>query len=200
MKMFYTPRRPSAQRRRSDPRWSGSPDRPAPDLEDNRGEKSVIPKTACSGCNGLFCAIDGPKHPYLTASAGCWARFGQSLALHYSDQRYWPAHQLLTDAYALQHSEGDDRRAIRSTHVHLAALFAQVCLEQPEARVVSLRRALSGFDYHKLPGAWPTPSASIADVDVSEPERHLATVATFARTVMTDWSEFQDLAEKLCKV
>lgn len=153
--------------------------------------------TTCPGCERRFIETNGPSHEYLAVSAGCWARFGQALALHYSDHRYWPAHQLLADAYYLQHSRGDDRRAIRSAHVHLAALFAQVVLCQSEARVVALRRTLSGRDFQWL-RSWPVPSVSIEDVDLSEPGQHLLSVEEYAHAVLSDWSCFEERAKRLC--
>lgn len=154
----------------------------------------------CEGCAGCFPDIDGPGHDTLTVSAGCWARFGQALALHYSDHRYWLAHQLLTDAYVLQHSMGDDRRSIRAVHVHLAALYAQLCLGQTEARVIALRRALSEFAFNRPGHPWPSPGQSILAVDLSAADKHLATVKDYARHVLEDWRPFHDLAERLCRV
>lgn len=156
--------------------------------------------SVCEGCAGRFPDIDGPVHDTLTVSAGCWARFGQALALQYSDHRFWPAHQLLTDAYVLQHSRGDDRRSIRSAHVHLAALYAQLRLDQTEARIIALRRALSEFDFNPLGQPWPIPGKSILAVDLSSPDQHLATVKDYALHVLEDWRAFHDLAERLCKV
>jgi len=156
--------------------------------------------SACEGCTWRFVEVDGPVHDYLMVSSGCWARFGQALSLHYSDHRYWPAHQLLTDAYVLQHSRGDDRRSIRSVHVHLATLYAQLCFGQAEARVIALRRALSELDFEPLPQAWPVASQSITAVDLSAPDRHLSTVKEYASSVLEDWKPYHDLAEQLCKV
>jgi hypothetical protein len=154
----------------------------------------------CQGCAGFFPDIDGPVHDTLTVSVGCWARFGRALALQYSDHRFWPAHQLLTDAYVLRNSRGDDRRSIRSVHVHLAALYAQLRLDQTEARVIAPRRALSEFDFNPLGQPWPSPGQSILAVDLSAPDRHLATVQDYARRVLEDWRAFHDLAERLCKL
>ncbi|MCK8484206.1 DUF5946 family protein [Aliiroseovarius sp. S2029] len=153
--------------------------------------------TTCPGCKGRFAKTDGPMHDYLSVSAGCWARFGQALALQYSDHRYWRAHQLLTDAYALQHSRNGDPRAIRSAHVHLAALYAQIVLGQSEARVIALRRTLSKRDF-KWSQPWPVPSVSIADVDLAGPDRHFASVKKLALGVLSDWSGFEGLAKRLC--
>ncbi len=155
-------------------------------------------KGPCPGCNGRFPDLDGPTHAYLTVSPGCWARFGQALALHYSDYRYWPAHQLLTDAYSLQHSRGEDPRAARSAMVHLGALFAQIELGQAEARIIALRRTLTELPFAELPEPWPMATISIADVDLSDPEAHRLSVDALARTVLTDWSDFHSFAAWLC--
>ncbi|MBO6923107.1 MAG: hypothetical protein JJ859_12890 [Roseicyclus sp.] len=156
--------------------------------------------SVCPGCLGRFADIEGPVHAYLKGSAECWARFGQALALQYSDHRYWPAHQLLTDAYSLQHSLGDDLRARRSARIHLAALYAQIHLGQSEARLVALRKALSDPSLADLPTVWPVPSVSIAEIDISEPARHLHSVERFARAVLSDWSDHHSIAAQLCKV
>ena len=34
----------------------------------------------CPGCRGRFPHIDGPTHPHMDSSAGCWAASGEVLA------------------------------------------------------------------------------------------------------------------------
>jgi len=143
--------------------------------------------------------MDGPTHASLTASAGCWARFGQAVALQYADLRYWPAHQILTDAYMLQHSGGTGQSSVRSAHVHLASLYARVCLGQAEARVIALRRALAAFDFNPFP-AWPEPGTSIASVAFPEPTAHVESAEVYATAVLDDWKAHHVLAERLCRV
>ena len=152
----------------------------------------------CPGCSGYFPDIKGPSHACFDASSGCWARFGQMLAFHYSDARYWPAHQILMDAYSLQHSRDGDRSSIRSAHIHLAALYAQIELRQSEARVIALRRTLSGREFKRL-HSWPSPTVSIADVELADPECHLMSVTAFARGVLSDWSPYEEIAKRLCQ-
>lgn len=198
MKIFYTPRPWKRQKQFGVQQGALEPatwirSRYKRSYEDMR-------TSMCDGCSGRFAETDGPVHDYLTVSAGCWARFGQALALHYSDHRYWPAHQLLTDAYVLQHSQGAGLRSIRSVHVHLAALYAQLCLGQAEVRIVALRRALSEFDFKPLGRAWPRSSQSIAIVDLSVPDRHLSTTKDYAWSVLEDWEPYHELADGLCRV
>ena len=198
MKMFYTP--PWFAKVGQGLDDTNREHRPWSRSQYRRNREVVSPAGICPGCGDRFPVMDGPIHAYLAVSPGCWAQVGESLALHYSDHRYWPAHQLLTDTYALQHSQGNDRRSSRSVHVHLAALYAQLRLDQAEARVIALRGALAEFDFNPLSQDWPEPSTSINTVDRSEPELHLSTVRDYARAVLDDWSPFHGLAEKLCRI
>lgn len=67
--------------------------------------------------------MDGSAHPYMTCSPACWARYGELLAVQYSDPERMAFHQLVVDTYAVQHPGGDDPRAIRSVGIHLMTLF-----------------------------------------------------------------------------
>lgn len=200
MRMIQTPRRQSLRRGVSLQGALPPLGKPAVSLAQEISGTDLVATEPCPGCEGRFPSLDGPTHTHLTVSAGCWSRFGQALALHFSDHRYWPAHQLLTNAYSLQHSRGGDRRALRSVHVHLGALYAQLRLGQPEARVIAMRRALSELDFDELSHSWPAPSSSISDIEMSEPGRHLVTVERFARAVLFDWSDHHALARKLCEI
>ncbi len=155
---------------------------------------------ACPGCGADFAPSPGPTHAYLSASAGCWACFNQSLALHYSDVAYWPAHQMLTDAYALQHSQGPDPRARRSAILHLTALYAQCALELPHGRIVPLRRALAAARIDDALSIWPRASVSIRDVATGDgPEAHLSSVVTYGKAVAADWHAHHAFADELCR-
>ena len=155
---------------------------------------------SCSGCNGKFAAINGPRHAYLTASPACWARFGQSLALHFSDYRFWPAHQRLTDGYYPQHSGGDDIRAIRSAHIHLASLYAQLVLGQAEDRIIALRKTIANRAFTSPIKPWPAPTADLISVDLRDPSSHLKSVDLYAREVLADWLEHHELADEICGI
>ena len=78
----------------------------------------------CPGCGGRFPdVVDGPVHPYLTSSPGCWAAFGEVLALDFSDPGRRAFHQVVVDAYAAQHpGDGSDRRQPQSVGLHLMTL------------------------------------------------------------------------------
>ncbi|MGA9860342.1 MAG: DUF5946 family protein [Solirubrobacteraceae bacterium] len=81
------------------------------------------PAPACPGCGVVLPAVDGPLHPYMTGSAACWERYGELLAAQYADPDRMTFHQLVVDAYAVQHPGGEDPRAIRSVGIHLMTLY-----------------------------------------------------------------------------
>ncbi len=76
----------------------------------------------CPGCGVRLPGAGGPSHPYMTCSAACWSRYGDLLAAQYSDPQRMGFHQLVVDAYAVQHPDGDDRRAVQSVGIHLMTL------------------------------------------------------------------------------
>lgn len=50
--------------------------------------------TECTGCKARFRDMEGPTHPYMESSPGCWAAFGDVLAREYSDPVYFEVHRL----------------------------------------------------------------------------------------------------------
>ena len=154
----------------------------------------------CPACGFEAPQADGPVHAYLTVSPECWAQFNVSMALHYSDMAYWRAHQLLVDAYTVQHSPGADRRAVQSAALHLTALVhAMENPDAPEARTIRLRKGLSGRDdlFPKF-DPYPTANVTIARVATEDgPDAHWDTVRAYARAVYEDWQAHHGLARDL---
>ena len=83
-------------------------------------DANLIP---CVGCGALVPDVAGPTHPYIGASRGCWAIYGEVLAKEYGEYGYPPVHGLTVDAYAAQHPGTPSRQAIQSVAVHLIALY-----------------------------------------------------------------------------
>lgn len=76
----------------------------------------------CPGCGCRLPAEDGPTHPYMLSTPGCWRAYGEVLAREYSDPARAGLHRLAVDAYAVQHPGGGDRRARQSVAIHLMSL------------------------------------------------------------------------------
>ena len=58
----------------------------------------------------------------MTCSPACWVRYGDLLATQYSNPERMAFHQIIVDAYAVQHPGGHDPRAIQSVGIHLMTL------------------------------------------------------------------------------
>lgn len=166
---------------------------------DLRREASASPVVGhCPGCGGRHVPSHVAPHEYLTTSSGCWARFCEMLAWQYSDHRYWRAHDLMVDAYCLQHAAGPDPRAVGAAHVHLAGLHAQFTLRLSELEIAALRKALSrrGFDRPLVPRPQLTTEFRCSIEDL---ERHVESVRAYAHSVWSDWRDHHPFADDLCQ-
>ena len=113
----------------------------------------------CPGCGALFPPdAAGATHPYIGASAGCWALYTPMSAGLAPDPALVArsrvaadappvvapvpddAAALLTDAYAAQHHGVPSPQAVQSVAVHLLALHAVLQRGQPVAQSMWVRR------------------------------------------------------------
>lgn len=143
---------------------------------------------ACGGCGGHFPPVDGPTHPYMSGSAGCWAAYGAVLAREYQDPALFRvSHRLTVDAYALQHP-GDpaDGRAVRSVWLHFAALDAILGRGRTHAQATALLQQLAGTDFPSLPARTAAWRLTAADITGSG---HVADVEAWAREAYAGWRE-----------
>lgn len=142
----------------------------------------------CFSCGGVFAACDGPTHPYMLSTAGCWAAYGDVLAREYADpELFKSSHRLTVDAYALQHpGQSTDRRAVQSVWVHFAALEAifERAASHDAAREVLSERA--GGSFGTLP-AMPISSITVADVANVPIAEHAQSVEQWARAAYLAW-------------
>ena len=83
-------------------------------------------ESKCPGCGLVLPSAGGAAHPYMTASPECWSAYALLLAAQYANPARMRFHQLVVDAYAVQHpgAQGPepDRRAIQSVGMHLMTL------------------------------------------------------------------------------
>src|SRR5512145_2280867 len=92
-------------------------------MDDGRWTTMVAKKIPCIGCGARVAEGSGSAHPYIGASPGCWALYGEVLAREYTDPRYGTAHQLTVDAYAAQHPGTPSPQSIQSVTIHLVGLY-----------------------------------------------------------------------------
>jgi hypothetical protein len=164
----------------------------------------------CPGCGALFPRIDGPTHPYIGASAGCWALFTPVAAGAVPDpqlveQSAVPRRSmdvtphaaapglsaLLADAYAAQHHGEDSSQAIQSVAVHLLTMYGVLRGRvAPEHAQWPRRRGLRRRGvFHKLTpppvGAALTVRHLFPGGGVDEP----ITVADYVASVFAAWEQ-----------
>jgi hypothetical protein len=116
---------------------------------------TVIP---CLGCGGLVPDALGPVHPYMRASPGCWALYGQigvrvGAGVEASVGRW---HHV--DAYAVQHPGGaaTDRRQRQSIAVHLVSLCLLHEFGAPPEQASARRNRISALVLPRMGLAdWP---------------------------------------------
>ena len=77
----------------------------------------------CPGCGVVLPEYDGPTHPYIGASAACWALYGELLAHEYAELGYPECHRLTVDAYAVQHPGSAGRARSSRSATHLSGLY-----------------------------------------------------------------------------
>ena len=116
----------------------------------------------CPGCGLVRGPAEGPTHPYIIASPGCWARFGELLAAGLAAPG---SGQLVTDTYAVQHPGVPERRAVQSVAVHLVSLCASLERGWPPERAPHLlRRALA----RPAGWRWLNPALPLGRITVSD--------------------------------
>lgn len=77
----------------------------------------------CFGCGGLAPDMEGATHRYMLSTPGCWAVYGELLAKSYGEFHFPPVHQVIVDAYAVQHPGEKNSQAIHSVALHLIRLY-----------------------------------------------------------------------------
>jgi hypothetical protein len=133
--------------------------------------------------------VEGPTHPYIGASAACWARYGELLAREFGELRGPAIHRLSVDAYAMQHPGQPERRSIRSVAVHLMGL----CLVLERGwKLEDATRRLGGLVErarpHWLDPPVPNGSLTVEHPLAGPPAEHADRVREWAEDVWLAWS------------
>ena len=153
--------------------------------------------SACPGCGLVLDANDGPTHPYLGASAACWALYGELLAREFGPLDYPPEHRLTMDAYAVQHPGVPERRSIQSVAVHLMSLCLVIERGLPPERATPV---LGRLPKKELDLRWlepPRPNGRLTlrgPLEAVAGEAHTVAVEAWARDVWLAWSPHHETA------
>jgi hypothetical protein len=160
----------------------------------------------CPGCAATFAPHSGAVHPYIGASAGCWALYCAVLArseqsaellttstvlpVHAADTAAHPgADVLLLDAYAAQHHGVPSPQAIQSVAVHLLVLhgvFARAM--EPEGALWIRRQAVRRKGvYAWLPPPPPKAAYALRHCFPATGGHRVRSIATYVRSVYEAW-------------
>ena len=153
----------------------------------------------CMWCGAWLSAIQGPTHPYMESTPGCWAAFGRVLDREYSEPGLLEVHRLTVDAYAVQHPGQPERRSIQSVAVHLVrlCLALEYGLSAERANAAMLHAARHRHPYH-----WLQPPASLgpmtaSDIDqAASTEEHRRLVRQWAGQMWNRWSAHHDTVRR----
>jgi hypothetical protein len=121
--------------------------------------------TRCIGCGGLVPLMEGPTHPYMESSPGCWHIFGQLLAHQFAEPSSQLLRRLTADSFAVQHPGHPSPQATNSVCVHLISL----CLIVEQARTVEYaERVMAEAIRTQAKLFWLAPPASLGAVTVAD--------------------------------
>ena len=148
--------------------------------------------SACPRCGAMTPDIDGPTHPYMVSSPGCWRAFAALQSDELTRFGYPPVHGLAVDAYAATHGgDASQRRDRQSVCLHLMAICLLLETDRgPAARMTLLREmTATKVDWPTLRRPPGTPSLNLqhaaAAVDV---EDYSTRVDQWARAVWDFWT------------
>lgn len=145
----------------------------------------------CFTCGGRFPDIDGPVHPYMASSPGCWAVYGEVLAREYSDPGYFETHRLTVDTYAVQHPGSTERQSIQSVGVHLIrlCLFLEegLAAEHANAAMLEAGKRKRSFTWLEPPPSFGALTAADV-VKAGSVSEHKRVVRAWAESAWEAWS------------
>jgi hypothetical protein len=127
----------------------------------------------------------------MTSSPACWEGYEALLAAQYASPERMAFHQLVVDAYAAQHPDGDDPRAIRSVGIHLMtmAMFLEDGVD-PALGTSLHRRMVRRPVFHRLcrPATLPATRLTWRHVPLDQPAALVRErVYEWARSVWAEW-------------
>lgn len=147
-------------------------------------------------CGVAATTTSAVEHPYVPATPGCWALFGQVQADEMTRFGYPDAHGWVVDAYTASHpGPGTDPRDTRSVAVHLVALHARLHLGMPSPavrRLVLSERRVTSPVPPLVPPAQPATVTVLSMLGARDLEDYTARARVWATAVWASWSHEHD--------
>ena len=143
----------------------------------------------------------GATHPYLDASPGCWARYGEVLAREYSNAQYFSVHAITVDAYAMQHPGTERSQTINSVNLHLASLYAYY---RNHVEISQLSQLKCHLTQRKERFRWLSPPPDLGGMTINNiwqakmAEQHCKSVIEWGEVVFDCWRDYHSYLQDIC--
>jgi hypothetical protein len=136
----------------------------------------------------------------MLGSAACWRGYGELLAVQYSDPQRMRFHQVIVDAYAVQHPGDEDPRAVQSVAIHLMtlALFLDRGVDPVHGTQLH-KQMVTRPTFHRLQrtGPSPEPMLTFQHVPLSgDPDLARERAYEWARSAWTSWEPHQEVVHR----
>jgi Family of unknown function (DUF5946) len=145
----------------------------------------------CPGCGVVLPLGSVTPHRYMTASAACWAGYGELLAAQFAQPSRMDFHQLVVDSYAVQHPGGVLAQQVQSVGIHLMTLALFIEDGTNPALGTRLHREMvSRPVFHYLPPPSSRGELTYADVPSGGPVNEARSAAyAWAGSTWSAWGE-----------
>lgn len=167
---------------------------PLPDIDTVADLRAIT--EPCQGCGARYLPhVVDEAHPYIGASAACWATFGEVLAREFGDVTFGRVHRHTVDVYAVQHPGGGARRERQSVALHLVGLCHWLEHDLEMARLNAITQRLADTD-RAWPRLDPPPEYPMTVVDLlaaRDGAEHVRLVRAWAERTWEAWSAHRDL-------
>lgn len=149
----------------------------------------------CPGCGARYLPqMVDEAHPYIGASAACWAAFGEVLAREFGDVTFGRVHRNSVDVYAVQHPGTDARRERQSVALHLIGLchWLEHDLEMERLNAITQRLANGDRDWPWLQPPSEYPMTVVDVLAARDGAEHVSLVRRWAETTWDAWTAHHD--------
>ncbi len=180
---------------RSDPSLVTAVDHePLPDVDTAEDLEAITER--CPGCGARYLPqVVDEAHPYIGASAACWAAFGEVLAREFGNVTFGRVHRNTVDVYAVQHPGTDARRERQSVALHLIGIchWLEHDLEMERLNAITQRLANADRDWPWLDPPSGYPMTVVHLLEARDGPEHLALVRRWAEATWDAWSAHREI-------
>jgi Family of unknown function (DUF5946) len=162
--------------------------------------RATILKPVTCFCGAEVPDIEGPVHPYMESTPGCWKAYGEILAREYSDIKYMRFHQVTVDSFACQHYGKPSPQNIQSVNLHLASLHLVFAKGKD---LLYANQAIQKLAKFKTKFTWLAPPVSVGHINLmniwkaKNAKDHTDQVYEWGKSTWRAWASHHKTIEKI---